>query len=94
MYFFDQGLRYFSIIPLSPHKVQFVGMSINRDYAALKTFRDLKLTVDGKIEINTDGKIIQHNASSAPWLFGLMGGYTWHINSFDNPTPVMIIQLN
>ena len=51
------------------------------------------LTIDGELKLSTNGKVIEHNASSTPNLFGLVGGYVGEIKSIDDPQPKILIDI-
>jgi len=55
-----------------------------------KTFEGL----DWRIYVDTDAEVIEHNAQSEPWFFGLFGGYEWHVTSPDDPQPYILIRLD
>jgi hypothetical protein len=91
VYLFDPDLKIASIIPTKANQVEVTGMKIGPD--DIKQLRELKMGIDGRLYIKTDAKVIRHNASSEPWLFGLIGSYGWKIQSVSDPAPYMLIEL-
>jgi len=50
--------------------------------------------VDWRIKIDTDAEVIENNAQSQPWFFGLFGAYEWHVTSPDDPQPYILLKLD
>ncbi len=50
-----------------------------------KELEQLGIKIDGSFELilPKSAEVIAHNATSTPKLFGMVGGYTWKINSAD-----------
>jgi len=89
-YFLDHESDFISIIPTSSNKISFKGMELTEDIISKLT--KLKMKVDGEIKVNTDAKVLKHNAKSKP-LFGKFGSYEWQIKSLNDPAPYMVLQL-
>ena len=50
-----------------------------------KELEQLAIKTDGTFELSLpkSAQVISHNATSAPKLFGMVGGYSWKINGLD-----------
>lgn len=91
IYFLNNEIKIFSIIPRKDKKVEINGMKLSRK--DMEQLQKLKMKVDGRLEVSTNAKVIKHNASSEPQFFGLLGAYKWQIKSVSDPAPEMLIQL-
>lgn len=93
VYFINsQDSRIISITPIKDKQVEIYGIKLNKN--DLEQLKALNMTIDGRIEVTTDAKVISHNAAEEPKLMGFLGAYIWKIKSMDNPSPHMVIQLD
>jgi hypothetical protein len=92
MAFIDKNNKWLSIEPLFPNIIMIIGSDMNGE--VVKTSQRLNFAIDGTIVVTTNGKVLGHNAQTAPKLFGFVGSYSWQIKSFSDPRPKMLIQLN
>ncbi len=60
----------------------------------LKELKSKNATIDGVLEVKTSGKVLVHNTSESPRMWGLFGDYKWKFTSFTDPTPFMVVQLD
>lgn len=88
VYFLGKDMRILSIIPSSNNTVEIKGMKL--DKSDIQQLNELKMKIDGELEVSTDAKILKHNAKSSPKFFG---GYKWKIKSIDDPAPYMTLEL-
>jgi len=49
--------------------------------------------IDWHISISTDAEVLEHNATTTPWFFGLFGAYEWEIMSPQDEPPYMLLQM-
>lgn len=91
MYFLGVNDRIISIVPKTGKQVEVAAMKV--DNSTLKMLQDLKMKIDGHVEVTTNGKVLRHNALSEPWFWGFFGAYKWQIKSITDPAPFISIQL-
>ena len=72
-------------------RVEIRAMKIEREDS--KKLENLNMKIDGELRITTNARVVKHNAKSEPWLWGLIGAYTWEIKSVNDPAPYMVVQL-
>jgi len=89
--FIDESIKIFSIAPKDDGVIEVKGIKLNK--SDIKKLKKIKLTIDGELKLSTNGKVIEHNASSTPSLFGLIGGYVWVVKSLDDPQPKILIDI-
>lgn len=90
VYFPGKDNTILSIAPTQDGKIEVRGMKLSKDDAA--GLRQLKMQVDGRVEISTDATVVSHNAKDTPKLGGLWGAYAWQIKNVDDPAPYMAVQ--
>ncbi len=92
IYFLNRDIsKIISIVPIKEQQVEIRGMKL--DKKNIKELQEFGIKVDGQLEVNTNAKVIKHNAKSVPKLFGMMGSYNWQIKSASDPAPYMLLQL-
>lgn len=94
-YLFDKALRIISITPSKMNNKNVViisGMKLSSK--DINILNEVKIAVNGTIKVNTNGKVLEHNAKESPMFFGMFGSYQWEIKNSCNPKPHMIIELN
>ena len=90
-YFLGNDMKLFSIIPKGDGVIEVKGVALGeKDISRLEA---LGLGIDGELTVETDGKVLEHNADSTPSLFGLVGGYEWEIESLEKPQPRILISI-
>jgi len=60
----------------------------------IEVLREKYKVTDLYLNVSTDAEVIEHNAQSEPWFFGLIGGYEWHVTSPDDPQPYILLKLD
>ncbi len=91
-YFVGSDVKLFSIIPKPGGLVEIKGIGLGKK--DINELKELKLKIDGELNVKTDGEVIEQNATSTPSLFGLWGGYQWKITSLNAAQPKMLIKIN
>ncbi len=92
----DYFARILAITPKPDDHVLIEGVEFKDEAELEEAKRSLAksgMDIDWHIRINTDAKVIAHNAQSAPWFFGLFGAYEWDIDSLDDTMPMMVIRM-
>lgn len=93
-YFLSKDVELFSIVPQDNGVIEVQGLKLKANTSDVAELEKLGLgSIDGSLTIKTDGEVIEHNASSSPSLFGLIGGYNWKIESITDSQPKIIIKI-
>lgn len=58
-----------------------------------RELKEIDVKINGELKVETNGRVIKHNAKSTPGLFGLLSGYKWDIKSAADPAPYMLVNL-
>lgn len=80
----------FTITPLKGNKVAIKSIKLSAQ--DIQQFEQLKMKIDGTIEVKTNGKVLENNGKKS--FFGFGSSYSWRIKSPNDPAPQMLIQLN
>jgi hypothetical protein len=91
IYFLNKEIAIISISPIMDQQVEIKGIDLNQEH--VEEIQALKMKLSGEVKVTTNAKVIEHNAHSAPKLFGIIGSYDWKIKSADDPAPYMLLQL-
>ena len=94
-YFTDRDNNFFSIRRVKNKNGDNL-VEVKGFHAGKKEIRELQeigIKISGELKIETDGRVIKHNAQSTPKFFGLLSGYKWDIKSAADPAPYMLVNL-
>ena len=91
-YFLSREWQIFSIRPQADGKIEM--RSSRPDVKALEEPKTAGAKVDGTLQISVafGVQVLEQNADSTPWLYGLWGAYSWRIKS-PGANPLMIVQV-
>lgn len=83
------------IVSITPQKDGTVGISAMKlDKKLIDQLAALGSKIDGSLSVTLSSgvKVVSHNATSEPSLFGMLGGYKWSIKSPDQ-VPNMVVKI-
>jgi hypothetical protein len=81
-----------SIVPQNDGTIVISAFKLDKKF--IDELNSIGSKIDGTLSVTLDSgvKVISHNASSEPSLFGLLGSYKWQIKSPD-VLPRMVIKI-
>jgi hypothetical protein len=76
---FGEGLAIVTLDRQADGGVSIKGLAV--DATVAQQLKAINCTIDGKLEVTTDMKVVTHNATETPKLLGLIGHYGWRIST-------------